>query len=387
MLEARADDPVEAGRATRPEVPGRRRATPSIDVVGPDELDPLLLVSWRQIQARHEHLASPYLAPEFTLAVSRVRPDVEVAVLHHDGAPVGFFPFQRGGRGVGRPVAFGISDVQAVVAGPDVVLDADRLLAGCGLRRYVFDHLLAGRPGFDRCATPASSPVVDLRQGYDRWYAERRAAHPQGFGQLARKRRRLDRPGAGVRYESHTDDPAVLERLLELKSAQYRRTGVADVFRAPWTVELLRALQRTRVAGFEGRVSVLWVGDEPAAVHLGMATEGVWHYWFPTYDDRFARHSPGLVLLLEMVRDADRRGHPLLDLGRGDARFKREFANASVPLLVGSVGRPGPGARLGRRLAPVAGYAAGSLRRTPLAAPLRGPARAARAYRKRRRLG
>lgn len=387
MVEARADDHVEVGPATRPEVRVRHRTPPSIDVVRPDELDPLLLGSWRQVQARHEHLASPYLAPEFTVAVSRVRPDVEVAVLHHGGAPVGFFPFQRGGRGVGRPLAFGISDVQGVVAGADVVIDVDRLLAGCGLRRYVFDHLLAGRPGFDRCATPASSPVVDLRQGYERWYAERRTAHPQGFGQLARKRRRLDRLDVEVRYERHNEDPAVLERLLELKSDQYRRTGVADVFRAPWTVELLRALQRTRVAGFEGRLSVLWVGDEPAALHLGMATERVWHYWFPAYEERFARHSPGLVLLLEMVRDADQRGHALLDLGRGDARFKREFATGSVPLLVGSVGRPGPGARLGRRLAPLAGYAAGSLRRTPLAAPLRGPARAVRAYRKRRRLG
>jgi hypothetical protein len=40
-------------------------------------------------------LASPFLSPEFTIAVSRFRPGVRVAIITDGPSIIGFFPFER----------------------------------------------------------------------------------------------------------------------------------------------------------------------------------------------------------------------------------------------------------------------------------------------------
>ena len=52
-------------------------------------------------------LASPFLCPEFAVAVGRVRPDARVALLADGPDIVGFFPFQRRRLGVGVPIGAG----------------------------------------------------------------------------------------------------------------------------------------------------------------------------------------------------------------------------------------------------------------------------------------
>ena len=49
------------------------------------------------MQARSESLANPFLSPEFTIAVGRVRPAARVAVLTEGPDTTGFFPFERRG--------------------------------------------------------------------------------------------------------------------------------------------------------------------------------------------------------------------------------------------------------------------------------------------------
>src|SRR5262249_36622131 len=79
--------------------PGPRRGTPprraaprrrllragrrviAIEVIAPAELAEGLLGAWRALQRTDASLASPFLAPEFALAVARVRPDARIALL------------------------------------------------------------------------------------------------------------------------------------------------------------------------------------------------------------------------------------------------------------------------------------------------------------------
>jgi CelD/BcsL family acetyltransferase involved in cellulose biosynthesis len=343
-----------------------------------------LELSWNALLASDPTLGSPYLTPEFTTAVAQVRPDVEVAVFLRGGAAAGFFPFQRGRRGRGRPVGFGISDHHGIVAPGDLEVPPPVLLRACGLRCLEFDHLAAGRPGYDRWSVPTSSPVIDLRAGHETWLSQRRAAHGSGFGQLARKSRKLRRR-ADVRYERHVDDVDVLRTVMAWKSAQYARTGVTDAFAREWVRDLLELLHKTRTPAFSGQLSALWVDGELAAAHMGIVTGRIWHYWFPVYNERFAPFSPGLLLLLEMAADAAAEGVDQIDLGRGDARYKREFANRSVPLLTGHVG---DGARFltARHADRIVRRAEIALKASPLAGPLRRPATALRSRRGRRRL-
>ena len=96
-----------------------------------------------------------------------------------------------------------------------------------------------------------------------------------------------------------------------------------------------------------GRMSVLWAGDHVVAAHFGLADQRRMHWWIPTYAPEFAAHSPGLSLLLHLIRECHSRGIEILELGHGDERYKSGFATDSVPLYSGSVDRSGVRLALG----------------------------------------
>ena len=305
---------------------------------------------WERIRRGSPALSSPFFHVEFTRAVGAVRPDVRIGVLG-DG---GFFPFQVSRTRAGRPVGGKLSDYHGVVVGPDVAWEPRELLRACGLRSYAFNHLIASQAPFRPFVRELDvSPVADLD-----------AAQPVGSpSQPERKRKRLARR-APLRFELHS--PGALGTLLAWKSAQYRRTGAYDAFSHGWVVEVLERV----VASPIGLLSALWSGDDLVAVHLGMRSGRVLHWWFPAYDPAFARHSPGLVLLRELLDAAPAEGIGLLDFGKGDEDYKSWFANREIELGIGHV-------EAGRITELRAGAARVAWRRA-LRSPLRRPALAAR---------
>ena len=97
---------------------------------------------------------------------------------------------------------------------------------------------------------------------------------------------------------------------------------------------------RVECAGFAGTCSVLRAGDEIVAVHAGMRSRSVLHWWFPTYDPRYAAYSPGILLLLRIAAAAAALGIGKIDLGKGDARYKRSLMTGAAPLREGCVELP-----------------------------------------------
>jgi CelD/BcsL family acetyltransferase involved in cellulose biosynthesis len=73
------------------------------------------------------------------------------------------------------------------------------------------------------------------------------------------------------------------------------------------------------------------------AAHLGLASDSVWHWWFPSYDAELAPHSQGLLLLLEMLAHAPAAGIALLDFGFGPEPFKQRFCTTLLPQVRGCV--------------------------------------------------
>jgi CelD/BcsL family acetyltransferase involved in cellulose biosynthesis len=271
---------------------------------------------WERIRRGSAALASPFFDIEFTRAVGEVRRDVRIGV-----AEFGFFGFEVSRLGAGRPVGLKLSDYHGVVAAPEAEWEPRALLRGVGLRSYAFNHLPAAQAPFRPFVRElATSPVADLE-----------ADAPIGApSQPARKRRRLARR-APLRFELH--DPGSLPVVLAWKSAQYHRTGAFDVFSRPWVVEVVERL----VAGPLGLLSTLRSGDELIAAHLGLRSGRVAHWWFPAYDPAFARDSPGVVLLLELLEAGPAAGITMLDFGKGDEDYKAWFANGAVDLGVGHV--------------------------------------------------
>lgn len=308
-------------------------------VVTPGELGPAELGRWRELQGTDPALDSPFLAPEFTQAAARWRPAVRVAVVEQRGEVVAFFPYEQGRYGRACALAAGLSDVQALIAAPGTVLDLAALFKVCGVRVWEFDHLVGGQ-GALLAGVPARvvqdrSQVVDLSGGLESWLAGLRSRGGSLVAGTARKRRKLERDLGRLEFVADGTDHAMLDRLMALKSDQYRRTGRRDRFASRSTVGLLHDLLELRGDGFAGVFSYLTVGDRLVAAHMGLRTRSTLAWWFPVYDPEFSRCSPGMLLLMELARMAADGGMTSIDLGRGDEPFKARCSNAELPLLHG----------------------------------------------------
>ncbi|ACY99122.1 MULTISPECIES: GNAT family N-acetyltransferase [Thermomonospora] len=308
-----------------------------ITVLRPGELGEAELTRWRELQQTDPELGNPFLAPEFTLGVARLRPRVRVAVVEDGDKVVAFFPFERGRAGIGHPVGFGLTDLQALIAPPELCLDARRLLKACGLGVWDFDHLLAHQPTFAPYHTVRRlEPVMDLSEGFEAFAEQVRRAAPKTHRTIRYKERKLGREVGEVRYVFDCREEAELTRLMAWKSDQYNRTGRTDRFARPWIVALLRHFHRT---GF-GVLSVLYAGDQPVSAHFGLRCGQVMAGWFPAYDPRFAKYSPGMIGHLHLARSCAAAGITEIAMGRGGKEFKEGFTSRQIPIAEGRIARP-----------------------------------------------
>jgi CelD/BcsL family acetyltransferase involved in cellulose biosynthesis len=144
---------------------------------------------------------------------------------------------------------------------------------------------------------------------------------------LATFRRKLKKFGA-TRLEriTHADQvPDFLAKAHDIsrQTWQSRRLGLrirnSDAERSSLTALADAGLLR----------SYLWYSNgEPAAFCLGNQAHGVFNYEEVGYATRFARFSPGQMLIVQMINDLLDHDRPVwFDFGGGDADYKRMFAN------------------------------------------------------------
>jgi CelD/BcsL family acetyltransferase involved in cellulose biosynthesis len=320
-----------------------------VSVVRPGELGPAELQRWRLMQVSDPHLQNPFLSPEFTLAVARVRDDARVAVLEREGSIVGFLPYQLGRFGAGRPIGASLCDCQALVCQPGLRWDPMNLLRGCGLSVLEFDHLVTAQVPFQpyHVAT-AQSYVMDLSAGYPAYLEERLRGSRKSLRLTFRKQQDLEAQVGEIAFEFHSCDPCDLRTLMAWKSAQFRRSGWPDRFAQPWVRRLISDLFESDSPGCAGTLSVLRAGGRPVALLYGLRSPTVLALWFPTYNPDFARYSPGLILHLQVAEAAARLGVREIDLGKGQEWYKDKLKSRDVDLAEAWVALPTAGALLRR---------------------------------------
>lgn len=309
-------------------------------IISGKSLTPEHLLLWSHFQQSNAALASPYFCPEFISAVAAVRDDVWVGILKEADEIVGFFPFQRGKLPIGQPVGYGLCDYQGLIVKPGFDWDAAELLRGCGLKIWNFDNLIASQLPFQRFhKVKTESLIIDLSGGQKTYESEQKA-NSNWIQQTSRKLRKFEREVGTLRFETHVADASLLRLLMRWKSQHYAQLGTFDRFEIEWIVKLIERLHGMQNETFAGMLSVLYVGEEVAALHFGMRSASVWHYWFPTYNPEFQKYSPGLILLLKMIETAESLGIQTIDLGKGDESYKQRVMNGSVLLAEGSVEIP-----------------------------------------------
>lgn len=309
----------------------------SVETVPSADLDDGHAARWIAIQRSDPLYASPFLGPGYTRLVGRCCDGVRVGILRLAGRVVGYFPFQLVGPGHARPVGTIFCDYQAVVAERGSVWTAEALLAGCGLRRWDYDHLIAVQEPFAASHTVRDvSPLIDLSAGFDEYRRRMKAERREQVFQAFRRLRQIEREIGPVRFVPHAAAPDLLDRMLAIKGAQWARSGWPGRFEAPWERALMHGLAATDQPDFGGLFTVLEAGGRPIAFHLGLRSRTVWHYWTTAYDPAFARYSPGLVMLVLMARAAPDMGLRSIDLGKGDFLYKRRLMTDAIPIAEGT---------------------------------------------------
>ena len=331
---------------------------------------------WETIRESNPALASPFFSAEFTRAVAAVRNDAFVAILHSEEGVAGYFPFQRGPHRIGNPIGGILSDYQGAIVRPDLQWNAAELVQACGLAAWDYDHLIASQsqfaPLFHRHYT--HSLAIDLTMGYQDYVEQRCAAGSKLIADLNYEERHLTRRHGALSFAAHTKDASLLDLLLGWKQAQYRRTGVRDIFALDWVTTVIRNIHDRQTEDFGGILSCLFVGDRPVAAHFGMRSSRVWQAWFPAYDPEFAEFSPGLLLYIKMAQCAESLGLTCIDLGKGDQPYKLRLVNSRIPICEGSVERSSS-LKIFRRFSTAVGNA---VRRSPLRSTARFVKRQAR---------
>jgi CelD/BcsL family acetyltransferase involved in cellulose biosynthesis len=317
----------------------------TIDILAPGDLSVEDIAAWTGLQTE-AGLLSPFFSPQWVKACTNAdgpdRRQARVAVLRDGAAAVGFFPARISGA-AGMPVGAPMCDYQGLVARPGVAFCPRQLVKAFKVGRLDFSSLIEDQApfrGFMRGRQ--QSQVIDLSAGYEAYAAERRAAGTDILQDAAKKRRKLEREQGEVVFGALSHAQADFDQLFVWKRARYVASGQTDIFEARWTRGLLQDLFEQGAADFGGAFFTLYAGGRLAAAHFALRQNGVLHAWFIAHDEAFARYSPGVILINDILKWAAAAGVHELDLGPGDYRFKQSLANVKRGVAHGYVGRPSP---------------------------------------------
>ncbi len=325
---------------------GTRTPTVIFDALPPSCLPTEDAAAWRAIQAADPALGSPFLSPDWALAVERAqggeRSGVRVLRIEAEDGAKGFFSVRRRGA-VAMPTGAPMCDYQGLVAEPGLVVEAREILEALQVDRLDFSHMLADQPPFAPYLRGRDlSHAVDLSAGYAA-YAEERRGQTGLMKDLDKRRRKAEREIGPVTFQAFSHSGADFEKLVAWKRELMRATGQTDLFEAGWPLRLLHDLFESRDPAFGGALFTLSLGDRLAAAHLHLRGRRTIHAWIIGHDHSLDRYSPGLLLFQDLLRWMD-GGYDYLDFGPGDYRFKHQFANAGRAIGHGFVGRPSPAA-------------------------------------------
>lgn len=335
--------------------------------LGTEDLD-----RWRAIQADEPSLDTPFLCPEYATAAEEIGRNVCVAVIE-DGESRGYLPYEAHRYGVAAPVGGPLSDHQGAVMPRSAEWRLRDVLRGAGVRSWRFTSVpLWQLTGGAAPYVPHASPVIRLERGAEEYLGQRRRKHHAG---TARSLRKLQREVGDVSFAAEIADPSALRTLMGWKSEQYRALETLDRFAVRWVVELVTALHRVGAPHFSGILSGIRVEGELIAAHFGMRSATTLHYWFPAYSPAYRSYSPGMILLMEMIRASEALRIARIDLGPGDEPYKRHLMNDSSRVARGRIEVPSPASAV---LALAGRARAGALATPGIGRLARGAVRSAR---------
>ena len=158
---------------------------------------------------------------------------------------------------------------------------------------------------------------------------EEEARHSRNRASLRRRVNHFQRAGAlGFRdLTSRTDIDPYLDRFFEQHITRWGIAGTPSLFLDQRNIAFYRTLAARMVPSGSLLLSVVELDGEPIAFHYGFDYNGSILWYKPTFDVRYAQHSPGLVMISHLIGYALDHGRRELDFTVGDEPFKNRFTN------------------------------------------------------------
>jgi CelD/BcsL family acetyltransferase involved in cellulose biosynthesis len=120
-----------------------------------------------------------------------------------------------------------------------------------------------------------------------------------------------------ISRRSATTNPSLF---VDSKQREYYRNIVVEIGPTGW-------LRFTRID---------W-NDRAIAYHFGLSYHGRYLFGVPSFEMELQRHSPGEVLLRQLLLAAIEEGADVFDFGIGDEAYKYRFATSEVRLVTWGV--------------------------------------------------
>lgn len=170
--------------------------------------------------------------------------------------------------------------------------------------------------------------VVDLRQGYEKYWSTLDGGIRRKLNHRARKIQALGAAVEGV-LPAHGPDAARASaaRMIAITEASHKLQGqrLADHHRA----FLLELVQRFASRGMLS-LPILTIGGRDAAFILGVIERGCFYDVTLAYDEAFAKLGPGMFLMQETLKQFAAAGvHTVVSHGAHE--YKRQWATRFVP--------------------------------------------------------
>jgi len=202
----------------------------------------------------------------------------------------------------------------------DIDLASDRYGA---LRETALRHHLSIE------VTDHPNAIVDLRPGYERYFRGRSAHFRASIRRHARLIEAVGKPAiGGVRITRGLEElEGSISRLIAINEASYKLKGqrLPDCHRGFLSEMARRFGPRGMLA-----LPILTIGGRDAAFVFGLVERHCFYDITLAYDEGFARLSPGMHLIQEMLREfADEGIQTVVSHGAHD--YKKHWASAFVP--------------------------------------------------------
>lgn len=298
-----------------------------VTVVRPDDLGSAESALWWSFQQSTPGGLSPFLSLTYARAVGRSRDSARVAVIEDGGQITAFLPYEQIAHRMGMPIGFPMNNLQGFI-GADLPpgKTAREVIKRAGLRGWRFDAVRADQSRlkpFHYAGTAVQCPVIDLTKDLTHISTRKKA------------RKALQQEHGAVEFEWHAADPAQLDRLIDWKSRKYH--GSLLLFEDQTARAIVTELAESKNDDCGGVLSVLWAGQRPVTVHLGLRGPSTMAGWFMAHDPELSRFAPGLMLWHPLAAAA--RDHEIqqIDLGAGQDAYKAGLANGDYPVAGGAV--------------------------------------------------